>query len=139
MKIAVKQTHINTACQRDSHHCMVADAIRDQAKAKYILVDVQSIRWSDMKTRKRYVFLTPPKVQQAILQFDRGKPVAPFIFTLATPVKVRPVRKVWTGNPAVLKAARKRYEKNVRKKTRRSVWPNVASRERQYGVRVLEA
>jgi hypothetical protein len=86
MKITVTKRHIETACQRNSHHCMIADAIADSVDgAKFILVDLQSIRWTDKRVKQRYVYLTPPSAQEAIIAFDRGKRCKPFVFALSSP------------------------------------------------------
>jgi hypothetical protein len=139
MKITVTRDHIRAATRRDSHHCMIADAIRDRLKTTFILVDLQSIRWSDLKKGKRYTYLTPARAQRAIIRFDRGEAVEPFAFTLAEPVRVRKVQRRWTGDPKVIAKARAKYEKYARKRSRKSARPNVASRERHFGVRALVA
>ncbi len=141
MKISVTEKNITTACERDSHHCMVADAIRDQIKnAQYILVDVQSIRWSDPDKGIRYTYLTPPVVQQQIIKFDQGKALKPFGFALNAPVTVRPMIHVKDHDPVVIKRARAKYEKKrkaSRQSGRQMVRANIPSREREFGVRVL--
>src|SRR5678810_215657 len=89
--IKVEQHHIDHAIQNDSHHCMIADAIRDHYQdAKYIVVDLQSIRFSFLgdKTTQgvRHKYFTPPKAQLALLKFDQGEEVRPFSFDLGKPV-----------------------------------------------------
>jgi hypothetical protein len=137
MKITVTTDHVRTAKRRDSHHCMIADAVRDKTKTNFVLVDLQSIRFSNLKTGKRYFYLTPPIAQKAIIAFDRGQRVEPFSFTLARPVRVRNVRRQWVGDPKVLKKARATYERKTR--ATRSTKRGLASRERQFGVRMLAA
>ncbi len=137
MRVQITKEHIATAKKRDSQHCMIADAIKaGKTNAKWLLVDVQSIRWSNLKTGKRYVYLTPPIAQQAIIAFDQGKPLKPFAFTLQAPVRVVKVRKQWTGDPKVIKKARAKYERVRRGKPRRKP-TSIPSRERHYGVRSL--
>jgi len=85
-KVTVDEPIIERACQRDSRHCMVAEAIQAQhPKWRNISVDVATIRWTNPKTRMRYTALTPDSIRGAILAFDQGEPVRPFSFTL-TPV-----------------------------------------------------
>lgn len=111
MTITITRDVVEHAKQRDSSHCMIADAIREKTGAKYVLVDVQSIRLSNMRTRKRYTFLTPPIAQQAIIAFDQGKPIKPFSFSLRRAVTVRAVQHVRRGTVASAKRARATYEK----------------------------
>lgn len=140
MKIEVTKAHVEQAVQRDSHHCMIADAIRDQTKAKYILVDVQSIRWSNLRTGKRYTYLTPMVAQQAIIAFDRGERMAPFTFHLQAPVTTRAIRHVRTGDPTKVAKTRKAYEHRAKQRgKRKSANVGHATREREYGVRKLVA
>lgn len=136
MRINVEKATIATSKRRDSGHCMIADSLKSQTGGKYVLVDLQTIRYSDLKKGKRYFYLTPPTAQKALLAFDQGKQVRPFTFALGSPVKVRKVMRKWTGDPKVLKRARAKYERVSRK---RGSTRNVASRERQFGVRMLAA
>lgn len=83
LKIRIEQENIDQAVKRDSHRCMIADAIQAQIGwAKYIIVDLQSVRFSDTERGKRLVYLTPPRAQQALLEFDRGRKPKPFTMTL---------------------------------------------------------
>jgi hypothetical protein len=129
VKIRVTQACIDNGVQKDSHHCMIADAIKQKIPtAQFILVDLQSIRWSDSATKKRVIYLTPPSAQQALLQFDRGdKKIAPFVFSVRNPT----VRDVgWQGQRSKTASRKgKRYRKTG--KTRAI----VVSKEREFGVR----
>jgi hypothetical protein len=81
--IHVTPEQIERATQRDSRHCMIAEAIRQQyPDARKILVDLQTIRWSDDKRGKRYVFLTPERAAQALVAFDHGDELEPFSFAM---------------------------------------------------------
>lgn len=93
IKIEVDVDTIVNAITADSYHCMIADSIQAQVpSAKFIQVDIQSIRFSDKERGIRYIYLTPPIAQQRILEFDKGKKVAPFEFTLSQGHE-RPIRK----------------------------------------------
>jgi len=84
LKINVKEENVNRACTRNSHCCMIADAVRDRLKwATFIEVDAQSIRFNDRKKGIRYIYLTPPEAQKAIVLFDQGVKVKPFSFHLS--------------------------------------------------------
>lgn len=82
MKIQVTADHIAEGITRDSNHCMFADAIREKVPtAKFIMVDLQTIRFTDGDTR--YTYLTPAVAQTALLKFDQGdRSIRPFTLTL---------------------------------------------------------
>jgi hypothetical protein len=74
-EIAVQQKHIDHAMERNSSHCAIADAIKDAVPhARFISVDLQTIRWTDPNKGVRYCFLTPAVAQQdVIIPFDQGE------------------------------------------------------------------
>src|SRR5215217_7648813 len=79
--IPVTEEVIAKAVQRDSSHCMIADAIRAHVPGvSYVSVDLQTIRFTIQAKRKRYVFLTPRQGQLALINFDQG--VKPESFTM---------------------------------------------------------
>jgi len=62
---------------------MVAEALKEaRPDAKFVAVDIQTIRWSDPIRKERYTYLTPRSVQEAIINFDQGKSPEPFSFQL---------------------------------------------------------
>lgn len=146
MKITVRKEHIENAKRKDSHHCMIADAIRDCTNGQYIRVDVQSIQFSDVKSGERFIYLTPPIAQNAIIRWDKGIEVQPFSFEIHDP-KIKKVRTRWTGNVEARNAAQRKYEKKrrlARKKAKKD--PNAPrlvtkkskkaiSRYREFGLR----
>lgn len=81
--ITVPQDVIDTSTLRDSSHCMIADAIQQQIpEAKYISVDLATIRFTDPQAGVRYIYLTPRGAQTALLDFDQGEKPEPFKFRL---------------------------------------------------------
>ena len=83
VRVQVEQGHIDTACRKDSGHCMVADAVEAAVPdATSIKVDLQTIRWSDKKKGRRFYYLTPRIAQMALLYFDMGVSPEPFAFQL---------------------------------------------------------
>ena len=85
--IEVTQDHIDESTQRDSSHCMIAEAIKDTIPGvKRVSVDLATIRYT--YKGKRYVHLTPRPGQVALLQFDNGEPLAPFKLKLGRPSQV---------------------------------------------------
>lgn len=132
MKIQVERKHIEQGIARDSRHCMIADAIKQRIpSAQYIMVDVQSIRFSDKEEGIRYVFFTPARAQANLLKFDQGDPsLKPFTFELREAAKMRAVG--WRGQRA---AGASRKSKPRKKATKKA--PAVAYKERQFGLRKM--
>jgi hypothetical protein len=73
--ISVLQKHIDDAMEKHSSHCATAEAIREQVpEARFISVDLQTIRWTDSRKKLRYVFLTPHAIQGGVIvPFDQGE------------------------------------------------------------------
>ena len=81
--IAITEEIINKACRRDSRHCMIAEAIREQIQgATFIAVDMMTIRFSVPEKGLRFSYHTPPLAQDALARFDRGIEVDPFTIKL---------------------------------------------------------
>lgn len=135
MRVRIRKEHVESAVRKNAHHCMIAEAIREEIpNATAVLVDLQSIRWSDPNSGVRYFYLTPPEAQQALLRFDEGQPVAPFNIELRRPAMIRPVAYRPQG-PAAPKAVQRRQVKvaPANRMVRR-----VQSAEREFGVRKLK-
>jgi hypothetical protein len=134
IKVNVTADHIANACQTDSHHCMVADAIHDRlAWATYVQVDTQSVRFNNRQQGKRYIYLTPPEAQRAIVLFDQGAKIKPFSFTLSRGyLKVRPMQARRTDA-----AIRRQRQKQRTLRTRRAAPRSVPSMYREFGLRTL--
>lgn len=115
IKVGVNKDNIERACQRNSHCCMVADAIRDRLPwATFIEVDTQTIRFNNRKLGKRYVYLTPPEAQKAIVLFDQGMRAKPFQFTLSQGfLKVKTMR----ARHKKAKKTSRVYKRNPSKRT----------------------
>ncbi|SRR6266498_2224358 len=72
--------------QRNSSHCMIAEAIREAAPGiQAVSVDLQTIRFTDRHMRTRMVYLTPRSAQLALVRFDQGEPAEPFVIKLRNP------------------------------------------------------
>lgn len=72
--------------QRNSSHCMIAEAIREAAPGiQAVSVDIQTIRFTDRQMRMRMVYLTPRSAQLALVKFDQGEPTEPFVIKLRNP------------------------------------------------------
>jgi hypothetical protein len=72
VRVPVDQMHIDRSMERNSSHCVTAEAIRDAIPdATHIAVDLQTIRFS--RKGLRYVFLTPHPARDCIIAFDQGE------------------------------------------------------------------
>jgi hypothetical protein len=142
MRVRVTEKHITSGVQRNSQRCMIADAIKSACpKAQFVMVDLQTIRFSDPRKRKRLFYLTPAIAQQNLLKFDQGKQVKPFAFTLADPVRSRPMLTERRSTPAQTASARK-SDKTYRKNKKRADYAYLAAnrarnhqKEREFGLR----
>jgi hypothetical protein len=82
-EIHVTEEDIDAAMPQNSKHCMIVLAIRRAVpSAIKILVDIQTIRWTDKKKGLRYIYFTPDKALIALVQFDYGLKPKPFSFRL---------------------------------------------------------
>ena len=82
-EIKVSEEIIKESIERHSGHCMVAEAVKARyPKARFVAVDIQTIRFTDTDKKERYTYLTPRSVQIAIIKFDQGKKPDPFTFRL---------------------------------------------------------
>jgi len=89
IKVSVTSDVIERAKHADSGHCMIADAIRDAVPgAQAVSVDLASIRFTDPRRGVRYLYLTPPSVQVALLRFDNGITPPSFSFNLNNPAQI---------------------------------------------------
>lgn len=108
LDVEITQEVIDNACVRDSSHCMIADAIKAaNPKLRHVSVDLQSIRFTDPDKKARFLYLTPPLAQLALLAFDQGEVVEPFQVRVTRPAKITYARKTEvavdaiTGKPLV--------------------------------------
>jgi hypothetical protein len=71
--VEVTQEHIDEALRASSSHCAIAVAIQSALPdAKFVSVDLQSVRLSDFERGLRYCFLTPWAARDLIVNFDQG-------------------------------------------------------------------
>jgi hypothetical protein len=83
LTVEVTAEIIAASVQRDSAHCMIAEAIRAAYPgAVRVSADLQTIRFTDPARQRRYVYLTPRVGQVALIDFDQGDLPAPFKFRL---------------------------------------------------------
>lgn len=142
MRVSVTKDHIENGVSKHSQHCMIADAVKEaRPNAQYIIVDLQTIRFSDPEKGKRFTYLTPAVAQHNLLKFDQGKTVAPFSFSLTSPV-TRSMQHARRGSPdkarASHKAANRKYRKNQKKQDYAYLAANRArnhQKEREFGLR----
>jgi hypothetical protein len=120
--VHVRDKDIREAIPADSSHCMIADAIQSQVKgATRVSVDIQTIRWTDAKKKLRFIYLTPPAAQWAILRFDEGKRPEPFALHLRGGQVIEARPKTKAEKEHLKKLYRTRYSKAAKEKTAKKV------------------
>lgn len=97
LKVRVTEEHIARATRADSRGCMIVDAIKDaRPDFRGVMVDLATVRWTNPRTKMRYVCLTPREAGQALVDYDQGRPIEPLEFWLyaiqKTPVVVNSKR-----------------------------------------------
>lgn len=85
--VHVTKEVIDQSEQRDSSHCMIAEALKAAVRetiphVRGVSVDLATIRFSDPDRRLRYTYLTPRAAQVALVLFDQGKHNDPFTIFL---------------------------------------------------------
>lgn len=143
MRIKTSKQNIDGAVRGNSRHCMIADAIAEQVpNAKQVIVDAQSIRWTDKEKGVRYTFMTPPEAQKQLIRFDAGKVVEPFVVEIGEPVLVKSVHVDNNGKrhktreqkrKASAKTSRQVREAQIELGKRR-----YATAKREFGLRVFD-
>lgn len=89
--VEVTQQHIERAVECDSGYCALSEAIKDaMPHAVRVNSDLQTIRFTDRRTGKRYIFLTPPRCQEYLLMLDEGlrAQMKAFKFLLNRPTQI---------------------------------------------------
>lgn len=81
--VAITEEIIAASKQRDSSHCMIAEAVKAAyPDARRVSVDLQTIRFSDPRKGLRFTYLTPRTAQVALVNYDQGKLPPPFAVQL---------------------------------------------------------
>jgi hypothetical protein len=82
----VKKHHIEGAIRRNSHACMIADAIQEAIPGIIHLTVTTNmgVRFSDPKTGRRYFYHIPLSAVNALKKWDKGEEISPFRVNLIT-------------------------------------------------------
>src|SRR5437899_12903658 len=98
--IQVTDEDISKAKLAHSGACVNAEAIkRCLPGVKHVAVDLATIRFTETKTGDRYTFLTPRAAQLGVVQWDQGVAPQPFVFSLKSPIQIRPKSAVPKRTP----------------------------------------
>ena len=98
LRFPVTAEMIEKSKPNDSGHCMVALGLKAAIPhAAWVTADLATIRFTDIRTGMRYIYLTPASAQVALLDFDDGVLPEPFDVTasaaqIVEPKKVREAR-----------------------------------------------
>lgn len=140
--IEITERIIKDSEARSSSHCMIADGVKAAVpEARFVSVDIQTIRYTDIEKGERYVYLTPKRAQEAIIRFDQGMEQEPFTIQLRQPM----VQKAGKNRSrkdagAKLVTTRKNSKKEVPAVTRIEgghTPPRAPGNRRTFGVRGL--
>jgi hypothetical protein len=83
VKVEVTREMIADATRGDSGHCMIAEAIKAAVPAaRFVSVDLQTIRFTDREQGLRFTYLTPRRGMLALIDFDQGREPEPFSIRL---------------------------------------------------------
>jgi len=141
--IYVTKSIIEEALPAHSSHCMASDAVSRAAKLKgmkinRVLTDLQTIRFTDLKQRKRYICFTPRSVQEALLKFDRGIRPEPFVFRLraAQIIPMRTTQKKISNKPYIAQAISKKSQKRPILHGGKAL-PTMVGLRREFGLRKM--
>lgn len=110
LHLKITQASIDRGVAKDSRQCIIGDTIHQKIpKARYISVLMNKIKFTVGKVR--YIFDTPTKAANSLLDFDAGEreSIKPFSITLKDPKCVKAgLRKNFVRKP--IKKAKKRHE-----------------------------
>ncbi len=105
LKVSITTPLIERATERDSRHCMIAEAIlAARPDFRQVIVDLATIRWTNPRTKKRYIALTPERAAVALVAFDQGQEIEPFDLSL-DPIQTTPVESKKRESVAEAQAA----------------------------------
>jgi len=83
-KITTNQEHIEYGVRNNSHRCPMSLAIRQRfPSARYISIDLQTIRYSLPEYGLRFIWMTPPAGQRFLRYFEGGREGELRPFTMA--------------------------------------------------------
>jgi hypothetical protein len=94
VEVTVTADVIAHATRNDSGHCVASDATNATIPGARCETDLQTMTLTLREHGIRVAYLTPPIVQQALVDFDNGAPIRPFRFALrrADAIQVRRYR-----------------------------------------------
>lgn len=83
LHVAITQANIDDACRRNANKCMIANAIQAAyPHLRRIVVTINEIGVTDPKAGYRYRYMQPAKNTRALINYDLGKKIRPYEFTV---------------------------------------------------------
>lgn len=115
LRLALTAERRERAVQSKSGSCLVADAMKsDYPNLSRVSVDMATIRATDSKRGVRYVWLTPPDAQMALLAFDQGwEQQIPKEVTIRNAVQIIPLTRVKSGYDSAAGLAERRAQRRA--------------------------
>lgn len=140
LNIPVTEEVINSAVERDSAHCVLADAIQQALpEVTRVSVDLQTIRFT-APDGTRYVYLTPARQQEVLVNFDQGRKPEPGLLYLARPIQiVPPAAHKGQQHPTVVKVEdQRKVTVHGGRLPPTAALSNTRGRTRRFGIRQLK-
>jgi hypothetical protein len=134
VNLVITDEIIEKSCQRDSSHCMIAEAVKLAVPgARHVSVDLQTIRFTDPSLPVRYTYLTPRPAQVALIEFDQGRVTQPFSVQLRggaiTATRAKAIDKPKTATKTATKTAKTAETPATAIKLRNGVTAGVPTRK----------
>lgn len=80
---------VNRAVYKDSHRCMIAEAIKEQYPyVTNVTIDAAFIRYTIPERGQRFIHITPSIAATLLVKFDQALAIEPVTFRLTSPVQI---------------------------------------------------
>lgn len=97
LKVNVTSVHIKRGSARNAHRSVVVEALKEQyPHMRFVVETGVTIGMTDVKAGYRYLYIPPAAALRNMINYDLGKVVRPYSFTLRTGI-AKPVRKSARG------------------------------------------
>jgi hypothetical protein len=112
LEVVITPEQHEQAVRSNSGGCLIADAIKKQyPQLSRVVVDMATIRATDLKRGLRFTWLCPPAGQHVLLAYDQGWPQPTDRVVAKRAVKIVPVTRSKKGRDSVAAVAARREER----------------------------
>jgi hypothetical protein len=114
LELAITIEQYERAVQSNSGGCLIADAIKAQyPHLSGVQVDMATVRATDKLKGLRYVYLTPPAAQHALLSFDQGWPNPTESVVIRKAVQINRITRAKNGPGSTASIRAKREQRRA--------------------------